>query len=136
MNEKFPYEDIINLPHHQSAVHPHMSRSDRAAQFSPFAALTGYGQAIRETERFVEQKIEPDEDCMAELNEKLQFIQENLPLKPKARFLYFVKDEKKEGGAYVSVEGVIKKIDLYEMAVIMESGTAIPMDDILEIVLK
>ena len=125
------YEDIINLPHPVSKKHPRMSLYDRAAQFSPFAALTGHNAAIIETARLTEKKIRQSEDAISILNEKLHIITEN----PGAEvtITYFLPDDRKEGGAYVIHTGAVKKIDRYENAVVMTDGTVIPVEDISEI---
>lgn len=127
------YDDMLHLSHHISATHLQMSLYDRAAQFSPFAALTGYEAAIRETERLTTEKVELDESAKATLDEKLRGIVERLPKGPEVTITYFQPDERKEGGAYLSVTGAIKKIDEYERAVVMVDGTRIPIDDIVEI---
>ena len=101
MNGTHDYDDIINLPHHVSTRHPQMSMYDRAAQFSPFAALTGYDDAIQETGRLTEQKIELDEETLEKLDERFQILQEHLGEQPEVRFTYFKPDERKEGGAYL-----------------------------------
>lgn len=126
------YEDIIHLPHHVSSKRPQMSMLDRAAQFSPFAALTGYDDAIQETGRLTEQKIELDEETLEKLDERFQILQEHLGEQPEVRFTYFKPDERKEGGAYLTVSGVVRKIKLYEREILLQDGTIIPVDDILK----
>ena len=126
------YEDIIHLPHHVSSKRPQMSMLDRAAQFSPFAALTGYDDAIQETGRLTEQKIELDEETLEKLDERFQILQEHLGEQPGVRFTYFKPDERKEGGAYLTVSGVVRKIKLYEREILLQDGTIIPVDDILK----
>lgn len=126
------YEDIIHLPHHVSSKRPQMSMLDRAAQFSPFAALTGYDDAIQETGRRTEQKIELDEETLEKLDERFQILQEHLDEQPEVRFTYFKPDERKEGGAYLTVTGVVRKIKLYEQEILLQDGTIIPVDDILK----
>lgn len=128
-----PYEDIIQLPHHVSETHPRMSISDRAAQFSPFAALTGYGAAIRETGRLTEKRIELDENSKEILDEKLLLVAGRIKDQPDIAITYFVPDGKKDGGAYVTVRGKAKKIDEYNRAVILTDGMRIPVADIIEI---
>lgn len=139
------YDDIIGLPHHVSAVHPQMSRIDRAAQFSPFAALTGYGEAIRETGRLTEQRVELDEDVKDRLDEKLRMLQYRVEEQgrkrmrgreeeydyPEAAITYFQPDDRKEGGSYIVASGRVKKIDSYEQMVVMLDGTRIPIRDIV-----
>jgi len=99
------YADIINLPHHTSSKHPRMSRENRASQFSPFAALTGYDSEIKETARLTDEKIELDEDRIYDINAKLQYIKDNIDVKPEITVEYFISDEKKSGGAYVTLKG-------------------------------
>ena len=127
------YDDIINLPHHVSAVHPRMSALDRAAQFSPFAALTGHAAAISETARLTEARPELDEMKKAELDHRLQIIREYLPMEPEAAITYFVPDARKKGGSYLHTTGIIRKLDDAGHKIILSDGTAIPMDDIYEI---
>lgn len=127
------YDDIIHLPHYVSSKRPQMPMSDRAAQFSPFAALTGYDDAIHETGRLTEQKIELDEEALQELNERFTILQEHLHEQPEVRFTYFKPDSQKDGGAYLTVSGVVRKIKLYEREILLQDGTIIPVDDILKI---
>ena len=124
------YDDIIDLPHPTSAKHPRMPMSDRAAQFSPFAALVGHGAAIMETARLTDRKMELTEDEKAVLDEKLCLL---LDTGGEAVFTYFLPDEKKDGGAYVTAAGSIKKLDLMERRVVLTGGAVIPVEDILEI---
>lgn len=127
------YDDIINLPHPTSSRHPRMSLYDRAAQFSAFAALTGHDAAIRETARLTDKRVELDEDMKARLNEKLLVLAENMNTNPEVTITYFVPDEKKAGGAYVTFTGIVKKIDEYEHTVVMMDKTIIPIHEISEI---
>lgn len=127
------YEDIIRLPHHVSAIHPPMSRENRAAQFSPFAALTGYGDAVRETARLTDQKPELDDSRKEELGLRLQFLARHLPEHPTVTVSYFRPDERKEGGSYETVTAVVKKIDPVGKFLILRDGTRIPLDDLLEL---
>jgi len=127
------YDDIINLPHHRSATRPHMSAYDRAAQFSPFAALTGYEAAVAETARQTDKKADLDECDKATLNERLTIIQDTLNDQPEVSITFFLPDKKKSGGAYITVTGGVKKIDEYEHLVVMLDATKIPIDDIFEI---
>lgn len=124
------YDDIINLPHHVSEKHPQMSLHDRAAQFSPFAALTGYDDAVKETARLTDTMFELDEDEKSILDEKLRRSLEN---KDEISVTYFVKDNKKEGGSYNTVSGTIKKIDEYLRTLVLNSGEEIPIDNIYDI---
>lgn len=126
------YDDIIGLPHPTSAAHPRMSMTARAAQFSPFAALTGYDAAIRETARLTLERIELDEDSKAWLDAKQQLLLCRIGEHPEVTVTYFVPDEKKSGGAYVTVTGNVKRIDTCARSMVMTDGTAIGLDDILE----
>lgn len=127
------YEDIINLPHHVSKTRPQMSMIDRAAQFSPFAALTGYDAAIKETGRLTDEKVEMDEEALNILNMKFQLLVDRLADEPEITFTYFKPDERKAGGAYIDVTGKVKKVDDFERLIVMQNGTKMPMDDILNI---
>jgi len=127
------YDDIINLPHHVSATHPRMSAINRAAQFAPFAALTGYDAAIKETARLTDRRIELDDHEKSALDEKLAMILERIQDAPVVDITFFLPDEKKEGGAYVTVSGPVKKIETYERLVIMADGQRIPITEIVEI---
>lgn len=110
-----------------------MSMEDRAAQFSPFAALTGYDAAIAETARLTDQRVELDEYERQALNEKLQFISEHLNEPPKVSITYFLPDARKDGGEYVTVTGNVKKIDDYEHKIVLMDGTRILMEDMIGI---
>ena len=127
------YNEIINLPHHVSKTRPQMPMSDRAAQFAPFAALTGYDAAIKETGRLTDEKIEMDEEALNILNMKFQILVDSLDDEPEVTFTYFKPDERKAGGAYIEVTGTVKKVDDFERLIMMQNGTKMPMDDILNI---
>ena len=127
------YDDIINLPHHESKKHPRMSNEARAAQFAPFAALTGYDDAIKETARLTSERIEINEELKAILDAKLQIIHDKISSKPEVTFTYFVPDTKKDGGSYVTVVGNVIKIDEFNQKVILENKTEIPISEIVEI---
>lgn len=127
------YDDIIHLPHHVSATHPHMAAVDRAAQFSPFAALTGYDAAIKETARLTDKRVELDESMKEALSNNLQMIADRLKEHPEIAITYFQSDAKKNGGAYVTVINTVKKIDVYERIVVMTDGIVIPVDEIISI---
>ena len=131
-NISHKYDDIINLPHHVSKKHPQMSLHDRAAQFSPFAALTGHKSAINETARLTDEKQILSEDVIAKLNEQLNLIKENIGTNQTVTITYFVPDDKKSGGAYISHTGVVKKIDEYNHTVILTDKTVIPIEQISE----
>lgn len=126
--DKPDYDDIINLPHPVSKRHPQMSLLNRAAQFSPFAALTGHDAAIRETARLTDSFMELDENLKEELDEKLRLLKENLSQKPKIEATYFQPDERKSGGAYVTVCGRVKKIDEYNHLILFTDGTSFSLD--------
>ena len=130
---KNDYDDIINLPHHVSSTRPQMSMIDRAAQFSPFAALTGYDAAIKETGRLTDEKIELDEEALSNLNMKFQILFEKLDEQPDIAITYFKPDETKSGGAYLTTTDKIKKIDEYERIITTANGTKIPMDDVINL---
>ena len=132
-NISHKYDDIINLPHHVSKKHPQMSLHDRAAQFSPFAALTGHKAAINETARLTDEKQILSEDVIAKLNEQLNLIKENISTNPIVTITYFVPDDRKSGGAYISNTGVVKKINEYNHTVVLTDKTVIPIEQISEI---
>lgn len=127
------YDDIINLPRHESARHPKMPAIDRAAQFLPFSALSGHNASVAETARLTDGRMELDETRKEELNVRLNIIRGLLAQKPQAGITYFVPDGRKEGGAYSTATGTIARIDEARRQIIMEDGTAIPMDGICEI---
>ena len=127
------YDDIINLPHHESTKHPKMPALDRAAQFMPFSALVGHDAAVMETQRLTDDRTELDESRKEELDARLQVIREHLLQEPQACITYFVPDAKKGGGAYLTVTGAVRKMEETRHEVIMENGTVIPMEDIREI---
>lgn len=125
------YNDIINLPHPVSLNHPQMNIGDRAAQFSPFAALTGYEEAILETARITKSKVELDESQKAALDEKLQLLCAHIQEHPTVEITYFQQDLTKAGGAYRTVFGSVKKIDRYRGVVVLADDVRIPMEDIV-----
>ena len=127
------YADIIDLPHHQSDTRPKMSNYDRAAQFSPFAALTGHADSIKETARLTDEYSEPSEEMKAIMNEKILFLMEQLENQPEITITFFKPDEKKQGGAYITITGVVKKIKTYERQIQMTTGDLIPIDMIFDI---
>ena len=127
------YDDIIDLPHHVSETHPPMSRADRAAQFSPFAALTGYDAAVRETARVTERRIELGEGVKAELNTRLNCILEHLPEHPQVSITYFVPDEKKSGGVYRTVTGAVRKLDGFAKTLTLADGTVVSMEEMVHV---
>lgn len=127
------YDDIIHLPHHVSSTRPHMPVSDRAAQFMPFRALTGYEDAVQETARLTDEKPELTEDEKALLDGTLQKLAEELPGRPRVTLTYFRPDKKKAGGAFVSVTSQIKKIDDFEGALVLMGGERISVENIVDI---
>ena len=127
------YDDIIHLPHHVSKRHPQMPPLNRAAQFSPFAALTGHDAAIKETSRLTDPFAEISEDRKEHLDRQLQFIRENLEKRPEIEFTYFEPDIKKDGGAYVTISGKVKKIDDYSRRILLADGTALLIEHIYSI---
>ena len=127
------YDDIINLPYKKSTSRPHMKLIDRAAQFSPFAALTTHSEAIRETERLTTERITLDDDSMRILDSRFQTLLEQVKEHPVVTFTYFIKDNYKFGGKYVEVTGKVKKIDGVDPIIYLEDGTRIPMIDIINI---
>lgn len=130
------YDDIMSLQHPTSKKHPRMSRQNRAAQFSPFAALTGYDAVIKETERNIEEKRILSEDAIAEINENLQLIQEKKNEHPYVYISYFEKDIKKmEGGIYKTIISQYKHLDEYKNILITIDGNEIPIEDISSIYL-
>lgn len=125
-----PYDDIINLPHHVSKKYPPMPMQNRAAQFSPFAALNGHGEAIRENLRETEERRELGEYDREVLDRKLNFLLEHLAERPEVTVTYFLPDCRKEGGKYIEISGAIKKIDFYQGFLEMEDGTKIQLEDV------
>ena len=133
MAEKFPYEDIVNLPPHISKKHPQPSMMDRAARFAPFAAIAGYEEMVLEEARVTEERVDLDEGALSLLNEKLNMIQEFLDEEPEVTITYFEPDKKKDGGAYISITGTVKRIDEYERIVLMSDDKKIRIDEIYAI---
>lgn len=127
------YEDILHLPHHVSPTRPQMSMEDRAAQFSPFAALVGYDAAIDETARQTEAQIVLSEDRKAELDLVMQQLLRQLDRKPEVAVRYFVPDERKAEGAYLHTIGRVKKIDFFTRVLFFTDGIQIPLDNIIEL---
>ena len=125
MAEKFPYEDIVNLPPHISKRHPQPTMMDRAARFAPFAAITGYEEMVLEEARVTEEWVELTESALEQLNERLVILQEHLSEQPEVTITYFQPDQRKAGGAYVEHTGIVKRIDLYEHLLIMMDGKKI-----------
>ena len=126
-----PYDDIINLPHPTSQRHPRMPIRDRAAIFSPFAALSGHGAAIAETARLTERRIELDEDTRAELDRKQAVLLEHMDEQPDVTITWFQPDERKDGGAYLTATGRLKKLRELERLLVLADGTEIPLEDVV-----
>ena len=129
-DDKNKYDDIINLPHHVSSCRPRMSRHDRAAQFAPFSALTGYSAVIRETARTTCEKREPDEYEKEIINERINIIADEILNRPMINIIYFKKDERKSGGEYITAEYRVKKLSRAEHFILLENGVKIAFDDI------
>lgn len=127
------YDDIIELPHHVSQSRRRMSGLERAAQFSPFAALTGYDAAIVETARLTDTKAQLDDDRKEILNAKLLMLADMISEAPEVSITYFRPDERKEGGEYVTAQGRLKKIDEYTRSIVLTGGEAIAIDSVQEI---
>lgn len=127
------YDDIINLPHHTSVKHKRMDRENRAAQFSPFAALTGYNDAIGEEARLTDYKRDFTEDYKSEIDNVLQKINQSISQHPLVKITYFCPDIKKSGGGYQTLSGNVKKIDEIRHSIILTDKTEIFMKDIMTI---
>ena len=128
--ETFRYEDIIDLPHHVSQRRTPMSRLDRAAQFSPFAALTGFDGAIAETGRLTDREAELTEGSLAFLDEKLRLVQAAIHTRPEVSVTFFLPDARKDGGSYETHTGRVKKVDTYERTLVFTDGQIIPLERI------
>ena len=128
-----PYDDILHLPHPTSKRHPRMPIVDRAAQFSPFAALTGHKAAIEETARVTDRRIELDEDAKEQLDQTLQLLLERIDEQPEITVTWFSPDKKKAGGQYHTATGKLKRIDTQESRLILTDGAQIPLEDLLRI---
>ena len=126
------YDDIINLPHHVSKNHSRMSIQNRAAQFSPFSALTGYEDAINEVKRITTEKRVLASDMVEELNRNLNEIEENIN-KYNYKITYFIKDQKKSGGKYVSIIAKVIGIDTYQRIIICNNNIKININDLYQI---
>ena len=129
------YEDIIHLPRPVSQRHASMTVQDRAAQFAPFAALTGYEDVIEESGRLTDVRIELDEGEVARLNEVLAQIKEQLTEQPRVRLTCFRADSRKAGGAYHTITGKVKKLDEHEKNLLLADGRVIPLEQIFDVVL-
>ena len=127
------YEDILYLPHYQSPKRQPMPLHDRAAQFAPFAALTGYDAAISETARLTDRRVEPDDETIQRLNCQIHLLSERIAEKPAAAVTYFIPDGRKEGGRYVTVYGRVRRVDSFDETLCLTDGRKIRMTDIIEI---
>ena len=130
---KHPYSDIINLPHHRSANHPHMTMHDRAAQFAPFSALTGYEDMVQETARQTQARPLPDAAELEQLDRRLNYLISHPGEKPVVKITCFVPDEKKSGGSYRDETGTVEKIYPVEKLIVMSSGSVFSADTICAI---
>lgn len=127
------YDDILYLPHPVSEKHPPMSMAERAAQFAPFAALTGHDAVLRETERLTDSPVELTDSRRSELDAQLMELSRELERAPKVAITHFVPDLRKQGGAYVRTVGKIRRVDALARAVIMTDGSRIDMDFVTDI---
>lgn len=127
------YHKILGEPRHQSSAYPPMSLWDRAAQFAPFSALSGHREGVREVARTTQPKIELSEDAMALLDGKIQMVRGMQGEHPEVSFTYFVPDQRKCGGAYVTTVGRVKKIDSLQNRICLMDGKKIPLDEIVAI---
>lgn len=132
-NELKEYEDILHLPHHVSSRRNKMSIKDRAAQFAPFAAVVGHGNAVKEAARYTQQRKELDETEKSIIDNQLREIEAQLPNSSEVEIVYYRPDALKSGGEYITKVGVIKKFDIYEKEVLMMDGTRIPIEEIYSI---
>ena len=133
MERSHLYDDILSLPHHVSETHPRMPMLSRAAQFSPFAALTGYDAAIEETARLTDERRELTEEEQHRISERLRRLQERIRERPPVKLTYFRPDERKEGGAHLSVSGRARRLDEVSGVLELEDGQRIPFGDILSL---
>ena len=127
------YNDIINLPHHVSKKYPKMSIKARAAQFAPYAALTGYEEEIHETARITKEKIDISEDVKDIINNKIKLIQSNIKNSPIIKVQYFIPDARKDGGKYVETIGRVIKINSYKKLIVLDNEEEISIDKIIDI---
>jgi len=130
------YEELLDRQHPTSLNHPRMSIRDRAAQFSPFQALTGYGEAVEESARMTEEEMLLGEDRYDELQRSIQNIIRQLPANVKVRVTFFQPDEKKSGGAYCQISGSVKKVEENAQTLVLDSGKKIPLSVIIELNLE
>lgn len=126
------YSKIINLPHHQSGTRKRMSNYDRAAQFAPFAALTGHDEAIKETARLTDDYMEMGEDKLGELSAKIQLLIDKLSEQPEITVVYFIPDERKSGGSYAEKTGTVRLVEEYERKLVFYDGDKIDIDRVVD----
>lgn len=127
------YADLLHLPHHTSSRHPPMPRENRAAQFAPFAALTGHGDAVEETARLTQPRVTLDEGVIAELDARIGQLRAHISMRPAVEITYFVPDGKKAGGAYITVRGRVCKIREWKKQIVLEDGTIVPVEQVMEL---
>ncbi len=125
------YDAILHLPHHVSEKHPTIPMEERAAQFSPYAALTGFGAVIDETRRLTDPRHTLSEEALAQLNRQYQLLLEHLTERPEITVTYFQPDVRKDGGAYLTMTGRVKKVEAYEQRLVLEDGRAVVMENIM-----
>lgn len=132
----FPYEDIIGLAHHVSGTHPPMPLRDRAAQFSPFAALTGHGDAVKEAARLTEKRPELSEDRKEELDRSIRLLEKRMAERPYILVEWFCPDGRKEGGSCVTVRGRAERLDRYKKELVLIDGNRIPTEEICRLEIR
>jgi len=133
MSQKFPYEDIVNLPRPISRKHPQPTMSERAARFAPFAAITDYEEMVLEEARVTEERVALDENALTLLNKKLNVLQEFSDRTPVIKVTYFEPDKKKSGGSYMTVTETVKRVDPYKKLLVLNGGKKIPIEDIFRL---
>ena len=131
MDDPHRYDDMLDMPHHVSPTRPKMSLQDRAAQFAPFAALTGFGAAITEADRMPERRIDLGEAETAELAEKLRILEAKEAEHPEGSVTYFIPDARKEGGRYETAEGRVKRVRPVEYTLTFTDGRTFDIDNII-----
>ena len=127
------YDDIIDLPHHVSPTRPRMSMRDRAAQFAPFSALTGYDDTVAEVERLTEKRVLLDEYQLEVIDREINYLLENIEKDLTVYISYFAPDSKKDGGRYIDKKGVVSEVNEYERSITFDDGTKVQIDDILSL---
>ena len=132
-NDPHRYDDLLNLPHHVSVTHPHMSLYDRAAQFAPFKALTGYEDEVEETARLTDARVDLDEDKIEQLDARLRLLEEHLSESPPVSITFFRPDDRKDGGRYETVSEAVRKIDHIQRNILLRSGQSIAIDNVYDI---